>query len=68
MEIEYIVYFQEIYFVQVSSGESVHVILVRGLKVSMLQILKASFLRIKCAVEVWCLFGICSGKKKELAK
>lgn len=49
---------------QVSSGESAHVILVRGLKVSVLQILKASFLRSKCAVGVQCLFGICSGKKK----
>lgn len=37
-------------------------IVVRGLKVSMLRILKGSFPRIEGAVEMSCLFGICGGE------
>lgn len=47
---------------QVFSAESVYIVVVRGLKVSMLRILNASCPRIKGAVEMSCVFGIRSGQ------
>lgn len=62
MKIDYIVYFQKILLLQDFSREPVRV-LVRGLEVSMLRTVKASFLRTEGAELMVCLFGICSVPK-----